>query len=274
VKATKYRKTSKGFFFYLCIFTFLVITHTGCETDSAGVIDPSHNTPFIQNFTLSPERINTDTILVNGTLEPDDSLSIVWKIDAEVELRGADRPHLYYQLRDQNAASPVKEGVLKEIDNSPGSAIVEANMEFRTTRATVGTFSVTIYAETETGLLSNTMTRYSTVFRSNQPPVILEVTAPDTINTAVIGGGISIVMTAYVDDPDGVEDVTRVQTMNTQPDGMKVGPFLLERKEPGIFSISFNITPDAKKGTHRFEFVAFDRFSEESEVYIHIMEIQ
>jgi len=254
--------------------TFLVLTQTGCETESTDLIDPSHNTPFIKNFNLAPEFINTDTILVNNEIKPDDSLSIIWIIEAEVELRDSENPTLYYHLRDQNSPSSLKEGVLKQIDDSSISAIVGGHIEFRTTRATVGTFTVTIYAETETGLLSNTMTRNSTVFRDNKAPVILEVTAPDTIDTAVIGEGISIVMNVFVDDPDGVEDVIRVQTTNTQPDGVKVGPFILEKTEPGIFSISFTITPDAKKGTHRFEFIAFDRFGEQSESYIHNLEIK
>ncbi|GEM_PF-1892357 len=274
VNATMYRKISYGSCIYLFILTFLVLTQTGCETESTDLIDPSYNTPFIKIFNLTPEFINTDTILVHNEIKPDDSLSIMWIIQAEVELRGSENPTLYYQLRDQNSPSSLKEGVLKEIDDSSISVNVGGHIELRTTRATVGTFTVTIYAETETGLLSNTMTRNSTVFRDNKAPVILEVTAPDTIDTAVIGEGISIVMTVFVDDPDGVEDVIRVQTTNTQPDGVKVGPFILEKTEPGIFNISFTITPDAKKGTHRFEFIAFDRFGEQSEPYIHNLEIK
>lgn len=274
MNATTYRKTSYGYCFYLFIFTFLVLAQTGCETENTDPIDPSYNTPFIKNFNLAPEFINTDTIHVNNEIKPEDSLSIIWIIEAEVELRGSENPSLYYRLRDRNSPSSLKEGVLEKIDDSLISANVGGHIELRTTRATVGTFTVTIYAETETGLLSNTMTRNSTVFRDNKAPVILEVTAPDTIDTAVIGEGITIVMTVFVDDPDGVEDVIRVQTTNTQPDGVKVGPFILEKTESGIFNISFTITPDAKKGTHRFEFIAFDRFGKQSEPYIHNLEIK
>ncbi len=274
VKATIVRNASRDAFLFFIISTFFFLTITGCETETTGVIDPSYDTPYILSFNLSPEEINTDTILVNGEIDPDDSLRLTLNITAEIETRDAEDLSLYYRFKDNRSARPLSEGILTKLEHILPAVTINENLNIRIARSTVGQFSLTIRVETANGLYSNTVTRTVNVFRQNQPPQIMNVDAPDTIDTAEIGTGISLTMTVHVDDPDGVDDVVRVQTTNIQPDGNRVGPFILDKTEPGQFTITFEITPDAKKGAHRFEFIAFDRMNEQSEPYIHELEIK
>ncbi len=274
VKATIIRNASQGTFLFFIISTFISLTNTGCETETKGVIDPSYNTPYILNFNLSPDEINTDTIHVNGESAPGDSVTLTVNITAEIKIRETENLNLYYRLKDNRSARPLSEGLITNIDHTPTVSTVNENLNIRIARSAVGQFSITIRVETGTGLSSNSITRTINVFRQNHPPEIISIDAPNTIDTAEIGDGISLTMTAHVDDPDGVDDVVRVQTTNVQPDGNRVGPFILDKIEPGIFSISFTITPDAKKGTHSFEFIAFDRLNEQSETFIHELEIK
>lgn len=274
VKATIVRNATRDASLFFLISTIIFITNTGCEIETKGVIDPPFDTPYIISFDLSPEEINTDTILVDGEVHPGDSLTLTMNIAAEIETRGAEDLSLYYRFKDDKSTRPLSEGVLTKLEHSLPAVTVNENIDIGVARSTVGRFSITIRVETANGLSSNTVTRTVSVFRQNHPPHILNVEAPDTIDTAEIGDGTTIVVTVLADDPDGVDDVVRVQTINVQPDGNRVGPFILDKIEPGRFSISFEITPDAKKGIHRFEFIAFDRMNEQSETYIHELEIK
>jgi len=274
VKATIVRNASCGAFLVI-IPVLLIFVLTGCDTDREGVIDPSYTMPFILAFTISPEEINTDTILVNGDVSPDDEIVLPIDINAEIETRGADHITLHITLTGETSSTPIDEKTIPlEPGDTPEPLIINDQISTTLTRADVGTFSVSVYAETDEGLASNKLSKSLYIFRENSPPEIVSVEAPDTIDTAEIGDGTTLTMTATVDDPDGVDDVVRVQTTNTQPNGRRVGPFDLDKVEPGTFRISFEITPDAIKGTHLFEFVAFDRMGDSSEPYVHELEIK
>lgn len=274
VKATIYRNAVGDAFRFILIPFVIFFYFTGCETERGTVIDPSYDTPFILNLTISPEEINTDTILVNGDAHPADSITLVWDLSADIETRGAENLTLYYRIKDNASSLLLTEGVIEGLDHSSPIIAVNDIIAARIARSNVGQFSITVNVETATGLHSNVMNRSVNIFRTNQPPEIINVEAPSVIDTQEIGEGAAITMTAFVDDPDGADDVIRVQTTNVQPDGQRVGPFELDKEEPGTFSIPFTITPDAKKGIHRFEFKAFDRMNEESELYVHELEIQ
>lgn len=253
----------------------VLIVFIGCDPDNEGIIDPSLAVPFIVSADLTPEEINTDTILVHGEARPDDTLQLMWSVEAEIDGRNSPAFTVRFKVHEERSASPLNEGVLGEIKGeNPGIVTIAGRPAAVIPRSTVGTLTITVFAETSDGLLSNQKKKSVTVFRANRPPVITRVEAPDTIDTSQIQNEMRVVMTAFVDDPDGVDDVIRVETINRQPDGVTVGPFELTKNEPGVFSIEFTITPDAKKGTHRFEFRAFDRMNEPSDVYIHEIVIQ
>ncbi len=273
MKATIFRNASIEAFLLIFFSSFIILTHSGCDTESRGIIDSSYDTPYLVNFNLSPQEINTDTILVNGEITPSDSLLIEWDVSVEIEPRGVTNLTIHYRLTGTLSSSPLLDTYIP-VDNSDNAASIQVNnrIETKLARADVGTFMVTASVETGEGLSSNKRSKPVYIYRTNSPPEIISVNAPDTL---VVTETVNFEITVITNDPDGVDDVVRVHFMYTNPDGIQnPNPISLNKIEPGVFRSGFSFDETNTKGTHTFEFQAFDRMGEGSDVYLHTIEIQ
>ncbi len=271
MEATIFRNAPvKAIYFLIVPIIIALFSFSSCEVERQGIIDPSLDTPFINNVTISPEEINTDTIYVNGEIHPDDKITVSWIFTADIEPRGAQHLNLHYRLRGPDSATPVDEGIVEEISNTQNETIaLSGTLEASIHRTVVGHHTITMFAETNEGHISNQISKSVQLVRENEPPEIVSVEAPDTIDTATIDDEEIISFIVNADDPDGVDDVVRVESYNIQPDGVRVNLPNLTKVTDGQFRIDIPFPSDAKLGTHKFHFTAFDRLGESSEEYIH-----
>jgi hypothetical protein len=251
----------------------LLVSMTGCDSGDTGIIDPSLTVPYLSSFDIAPQFINTDTIGVDNGVEPGDSILIGWDITLRLEPRGARIAAVEYTVRSQFQQAPVTTGTLSlPASLDAESVTIRQRIGVHLLRTDVGRYTITLSAITADGLSSNKISRTAEIVRNNQPPVILDVDVPDTL-TVTATTPFDIIVT--VDDPDGVEDVVRVHFYSVNPNGNRgITPFVLERIEPGIFGSRFQVEPTNTKGTYTFEFQAFDRLGEESEIYEHRLTLQ
>jgi hypothetical protein len=246
------------------------LSFTGCDSDPASAIDISYNIPFISDFTVVPDTVFIDTIPVNGTILQTDTVSVVWNFTSLVEPRGAEFLAIKYRIDESLTGIQVGEGIAFETSPSGESPIsVNGAMTAEVPRMNVGSYTIRFFAETGSKLTGNVLTRPVMITHANEPPYIVSVEAPDTIDMSSLPAGAEIQIIVQADDPNGVDDVLRVRSYNIQPGGRRVDLPDLIRVEPGVFRIDISIPPDAFTGTHRFHFTAIDRMNESSEEYIH-----
>lgn len=129
---------------------------------------------------------------------------------------------------------------------------------------------------------------YSSVFdpAQNVPPVIKNVQAPDTLNVPVIDT-LKIALSVDVSDADGPADLSFVFFNTFRPDGSpsSSNPFQLFddgnviangdlTKDDGTYSRIIILPPGTSKGKYRFDFQAFDKSDEPSNLISHFMVVK
>lgn len=275
MKATIFGNASRGAFLFLIIPIFLLLSLYGCDSTDTGIIDPSIDSPFIVSFKIFPEEIDTDSIFVSGGGQAGDSITVTWNYEAEIEPRGVSDMNVHYSIVNPQFARPIGEGIIEEIINIQTDIIsLTGEITASVPRTVVGLQTISLYAKTTDGFTSNQFKKNVRLVRLNEPPEIINVEAPDTVDTATINNETTIIFRVFVDDPNGVDDVIRVSAYNVQPDNeLRVIPDLT-REVPGIFRIDIPFPSNAKLGTHRFHFRAYDRMNESSEEYIHEMVVK
>jgi len=270
VKATIFWNAACNALLFLIIPFISLLILTGCDTETTGIIDPPLNTPFIQSIEITPDVINTDTIFVNGQTDPDETIPVRWQFHTIIETRETDALSLRYRIKSAHSTAPLGEGTIEDIDTIDTEIIeLSGYIDVSIARSVVGEVGITIYAETREGYRSNHYTKNVRLIRQNQPPEIVHVEAPDTIDTATIEDETIISFIVFTEDPDGADDVVRVESYNIQPNNNRVNLPNLTKVTDGEFRIDIPFPSDAIRGTHRFHFTAFDRLGEASEQYVH-----
>jgi len=105
--------------------------------------------------------------------------------------------------------------------------------------------------------------------KTNVAPVILSVSAPDTIT--VVSAPLAFIVTATVSDSNGIKDVNEVYFTTIRPDQTSSGAKTSLYDDgnytdhgdatagDGVFSRALQIDSTNQKGTYRFDFTARDR---------------
>lgn len=129
------------------------------------------------------------------------------------------------------------------------------------------------------GFASNTVMVPVQIIRTNQPPLLSDLQAPDTVRLASQDQLLELRVRAS--DPNGLDDIQRVVFNSFRPDGSAStgNPFQMfddgdsnhgdARRGDGIFSLKIILPASTQTGTYRFEFQAFDKSNEGSNVIIH-----
>jgi hypothetical protein len=157
-----------------------------------------------------------------------------------------------------------------EPDQLKGDGIYSGRASFQIKRVDVGTYLIEVSAQDPKGFSSNTLIVPLEVIRTNRPPVLSDLQAPDTVNTSVVS---QFLITVNALDPDGLADIKSVT--RTTPSGLV---FTLNdqgvngdvRAGDGTFSETVAVNdPSPPPGDYLFKFQAFDRSNEGSNVIIH-----
>jgi len=276
---------------YIHSLLAIILVLLSCEKTSDTIIDTiGILPPMLSQLTLSPDRINSDTIAVGYQPSPTDTLPInvistvrasaqegagsVQQIVAQVFRPGESEPFLQQAMQDN--------GVLPDVVG--GDGIYSAKISFRILRQETGKFRFEFQAASVSDVLSNKLITYLLIERLNKPPVLSDLQAPDTV--AVSTSTVFITLSVKASDPDGLQDIARVQFNSFKPDGSPSSgnPFQMyddgksEHGDSvvgdGIYSLIIQLPPGTTKGTYRFEFQAFDKSNAGSNIMVHKMVVQ
>ncbi|HAL56694.1 MAG TPA: hypothetical protein DCP63_09515, partial [Bacteroidetes bacterium] len=192
----------------------LIFVLAGCERRTEGLVDATGDAPFVSNAVLSPSIIDTDTIRLGQTKSPDDLIELASAISVKVAHRaGLSRvSEVQFLVRDHSGSTSIASGTLGDDGAIPdqvrGDGIFSARASFKIKRVTQGTFTIEVSALSTEGYRSNGIILPLYVLRSNQPPILSSLQAPDTVRLANQDQLIQLRVRA--DDPNGREDLLRV----------------------------------------------------------------
>jgi hypothetical protein len=260
----------------------IILLVGGCEKRTNDVLDSAGAAPFLSQVSLSPSRINSDSIISGPNRQPDDLLEISTLIVARVQANTQTPFSVSYSIRSTDSLVVMSKGELRDdglaFDAMKGDGLFSGKPTFQIRRVQFGTYEVRVTAESEDGYRSNEVITPLVVFRGNRPPLISDLAAPDTVKLGNLSQTLSLAVRA--NDPDGLNDVAKVVFSSYRPDGTASGgnPFLMyddglpvhgdERAGDGVFSLLVSLPSSTQLGTYRFEFQAFDRSNEPSNVII------
>jgi len=263
----------------------MLLAFGGCEKKTGSVVDSVGHPPVLLQADINPSSINSDSINIGGTRNPDDVLSFSTTIAARVTA-SSDNPVSYvrFSVKDPLSIQIVSEGELSDngagVDRTKGDSLFTGKATFQIKRVEIGVFMVEIHAEALNGFQSNTVVAPLTVFRGNRPPSLSSLEAPDTLKLANQTQLLTLRIRAT--DPDGLSDVARVIFNTYKPDGSASSgnPFQMYddgavethgdlTAGDGIYSLIITLPSTTQTGIYRFEFQAFDRSNAASATFIH-----
>ncbi|MGD1044675.1 MAG: choice-of-anchor X domain-containing protein [Bacteroidota bacterium] len=257
-----------NFFLFIIILSLLSIS--GCEKKYTSIVDSTGNAPIINDASFSVFVVNTDTIYTAGQSlhNPNDTLTIrgIAKVRAisfgdekEISIVG-------FSVNGFNFSSSLAEGVLHDDGVSPDAkandSVYSGYIEFQIQRVVVGTFSINLWSESTGGYKSNTIILPLQVVRSNRPPIISDLIAPDTVDLAIMT---EFEISVKVIDPDGQNDIMSVSRFT--PSG-KILPLHALNDSTYEETVSLTAPPPAL-GSYLFRFRAVDRSNDSSNVLTH-----
>jgi hypothetical protein len=165
-------------------------------------------------------------------------------------------------------------------DSAAGDGIFTLQTDLSQTLTIRGVWNVRFQAADKGGLFSRPVATAMFVDASNSPPLIQEVSAPDTVSRSA---ALPLLITARVTDPQGSSDIRRVAFNSYKPDGVPSSgnPFIMKDDGTqgdalagdGVFSITVTITPQNARGNYRFDFFAEDQAGAVSEIVTHIVTV-
>ncbi len=253
-----------------------------CEKKNNEIVDSTGAAPFLPQVTLSPSEINSDSINVASSRQPDDLLPITTTVVARVQA-GYQLPiSVNYSIVSSDSLNVVSSGALLDNGQSPdftkGDGFFSGKASFQIRRVQVGSYAVQVIAESQDGYRSNAIIMPLRVYRGNHPPIISDLSAPTTVKLG--NQSQALLLTVRASDPDGLKDVARVVFNSYKPDSSASGgnPFLMyddgltahgdQDAGDGVYSLLISLPSNTQLGTYRFEFQAFDRSNEPSNVII------
>jgi hypothetical protein len=251
------------------ISVILFITLFGCEKKYSTVIDSSNTALFLSNPIFSLHVVNTDTIYAGYTQSPGDTLTIIALASVKLNQPFVDESagSVQYILGDYQSSLVLCDGTLSNYN--PYDSVYYGFVGFKIQRSLVGDFVLKLWAQNTNGEASNTLYLPLHIVRSNQAPVLSNLTAPDSLH---IGDTLS--MTIRVTDPDGLADVYQVGYLSLKPDGTYAngGNLILMYDDgksafpsgdrnagDGIYTYTTTVPQTALRGMYTYTFSALDK---------------
>jgi hypothetical protein len=254
----------------------------GCESRHEGIVDPFGVPPFLKRVNLTPAQVNSDTINTGSTRQPEDLLTIAATIVADFDASLPRPASVAYRITSIDSLSIISAGELRDDGNAPdqskgdNSFTVRATLQIR--RVQIGTFIVEVSGVSAEGYKSNTTLSPLNVYRGNHPPVVSDLVAPDTIK---LGNETQLLLVSIrAADADGLADISKVIFNSFRPDNSASGgnPFVMYddglsshgdvKAGDGIHSLLISLPASTQVGTYRFEFQAYDRSNQPSNVVV------
>lgn len=236
------------------------------------VIDSPGGVPFVFDATTTLSHINTDTINIGAERKPGDVLTLLNPVTIKVVQPegGNGLSSVKYSVAFDESSTILGEGTLSDNGISPdlvqNDGIYSGNAQFQFERVLVGKLTLSIWSENNAGNKSNTYLLPLILMRLNHPPVISDLSAPDSLS-------LSITNTFYIQlkatDIDGQGDIKSV--LRFTPSG-KILP--LQAVNDSIYAEWVTLVPAPSVGPYLFHFRAVDRSNDTSNVIAHTILIK
>jgi len=273
---------------WVCLSLASVLA-SSCERTENSVLESAGAAPTLSEVSLSPTTINTDSITVGSTRKPDDILQLRVAIFARAShpLGSQNISAVRFAIGREGGSSTLSTGELldngSEPDQLKGDGIFSGRALFQIQRVEIGTYLAEVSAEDLKGFVSNAVILPLQIIRTNQPPALSDLQAPNTVKLA--SQDQLLVLQVKASDPNGLEDVQRVVFNSFRPDGSASSgnPFqMYDDGDPNhgdategdrVYSLRIILPSTTQIGTYRFEFQAFDKANEGSNMIIHLMTV-
>jgi hypothetical protein len=271
-------------FLNLIILLFFILFQS-CENIGNTSIETEKYTPYIMSENVSPLQFNTIMLQIsNGVVQLNIDFSLI-----EI-LNGNDAKRIEqfkYEILNTNDFKLDFSGNIENItSNSISSNSIQHSGKISITikESDIGNYLLQIYGTNSETNNSNSIITNFVVRRENNPPVIEQIIAPDTL---VVNTSIRFVISVRVSDAQGLTDISRVYFNSYRPDGVSSarnlqmfddgnqnGPSGDMVANDGTYSLGISINENNMKGSCRFDFYATDRSGARSEVYQHFITIE
>jgi hypothetical protein len=251
-------------YFFLFAVVLSILPFSSCEKNYDTIIDSAGSAPVISDATSSITVVNTDTIDIGVERKPDDLLTIqsivtikVFHPEGKKEISAVK-----YSVLMDRSSSGLGAGLLNDDGISPdriaNDSIYSGYAQFQIKRVLVGKLTLSLWSETQTGNLSNTILLPFTIVRLNHPPIISDLIAPSTISLSATD---TFNIRLKVLDPDGQGDIKSV--LRFTPSGKTLQ---LQAINDSIYSEIVELNPPPNPGPYEFRFYAVDRSNDTSNV--------
>ena len=248
-----------------CLAGLLIGALAACDT-APGPSDPAGRPPSLSNFSFSPQELNLSN--VDPSVIGSGNVSVDFEVQVQaVDLDGSVDRVVFILRPPTRDARPIAFEQLPE--SSPG--VYSLSRQFQLSTGETGNYVLSLYAVDDTGLLSNEVLGTFALINESSPPVIESLNVPDTI-TRPASGTQSVVFSAQVSDPDGLDNITSVVFWNADNPGATISMFDDgenggdEIGGDGLYTVTLEISSTNAAGVNRFVFQATDRSGLKSEV--------
>jgi len=270
-------------FFYILLITLSGIFLNSCEKESTNPLDVSLNQPYISRILVSPDNIDTDTILVNGEIHPNDNLTITTTVGAKITV-GED-PNIigavHVQFYFPGSSSSIMRGQLTQTDPPasvtllPNEVYYSATVSFRLSRVKVGYLYARVELENTNSVGSNSSSHRLFIHRASRAPYLYDLQVPDTILLPPTGWR-EYFFTVKANDSDGLADIDVVYFRNLDSptdtnkqyflydDGIQAGTKYDLVANDSVFSCKISVPSTQTPMTYHFSFEALDQLESPS----------
>ena len=259
---------------------FFLLLAAGCEDQNLAPVDPAGSPPFIRSFRITPDSISLNTLTPSGG-------QYAISIQCTAEISDPDGPStlgpVTAEVLAPGAADPVASLSLTTDGTAGNVSTMSGVIRFSVTKTAIGAYRVVLHATDGQSFSSNTVDRRLMIWRTNFPPALSSLFAPDTVDLPT-GGTLTIPMSITATDSNGLADITEVFFRSLDSSDPTKKYLLYDNGNAangdaaagdGRFSIIIQLAegPTVRR-TFRFAFQAIDASADTSAVLLHYLTVR
>lgn len=225
--------------------------------------------PVLSDFTFDPHSVSLGD-LINE--QPGETIRFPLRVSVTAIDSDDNLDRVAYVIQSPyDGSQALAEGTLESVDGSSFAREITVNIR----PGEIGVYGILVYAVDRSGAMSDDVRGMLTVGGAGEPPVLVEISVPDTVSRPAPGESPTLLrMTATVSDPDGLANISEVSFWNVSNPNVRFpmhddGRFDEtgdETEGDGIYTAVVRIESINQPVPNTFAFQASDRSGLESNV--------
>lgn len=242
-------------------------------SDTFEVVDGEKNFPPILSNPVIPDTLTAQTstnVFLSIQATDPQGLNDIHSVFFEIFPPWAPVHSLQHFLRDDGGDG----------DTAGGDSIFSFRGDLSGILKMGGKHTIRFQAVDGSGLTSKPAVESFVFFTINDPPILSNLIAPDTVSRSAAQ---PFLLAVRADDPQGLEDVQSVVFYTTKPDGTPSGgnPFRMfddgsfgdVQPGDGVYSLTITITAQNNLGIYKFDFIVRDHSGAVSDTLSHFITV-